>query len=99
MVWGSFLIAAAGLKTPTRNGCNAQGVNLTFNPLVCPHPCSKADAVIRKRAPAVAAELETLLADADATCRQLARHAYLALTEVGFGLYTILPLPILYGKY
>jgi len=28
MVWGSFLIAAAALKTPTRNGYNAQGVNL-----------------------------------------------------------------------
>jgi len=26
----SFLIAAAALKTPTRNGYNAQGVNLTF---------------------------------------------------------------------
>jgi len=30
-VWGSFLIAAAALKTPTRNGYNAQGVNLTFS--------------------------------------------------------------------
>jgi len=30
MVWGSFLIAAAALKTPTRNGSNAQGVNLTY---------------------------------------------------------------------
>ena len=32
MVWGSCLIAiaAAALKTPTRNGYNAQGVNLTF---------------------------------------------------------------------
>jgi len=30
MVWGSFLIAAAALKTPTRNCCNAQGVNLAF---------------------------------------------------------------------
>jgi len=32
MVWGSFLIAiaAAALKTPTRNGYNAQGVNLNF---------------------------------------------------------------------
>ena len=30
MVWGSFLIAAAALKTPTRNGYNAQGANLTF---------------------------------------------------------------------
>jgi len=30
MVWGSFLIAAAALKTRTRNGYNAQGVNLTF---------------------------------------------------------------------
>jgi len=30
MVWGSFLIAAAALKTPTRNGYNAQGVNLKF---------------------------------------------------------------------
>ena len=30
MVWGSFLIVAAALKTPTRNGYNAQGVNLTF---------------------------------------------------------------------
>jgi len=27
-VWGSFLIASAALKTPTRNGYNAQGVNL-----------------------------------------------------------------------
>ena len=30
MVWGSFLIAAAALKTPTINGYNAQGVNPTF---------------------------------------------------------------------
>jgi len=32
MVWGSFLItiAAAARKTPTRNGYNAQGVNLNF---------------------------------------------------------------------
>jgi len=29
-VWGSFLIAAAALRTPTINGFNAQGVNLTF---------------------------------------------------------------------
>jgi len=27
-LWGSFLIAAAALKTPTRNGYTAQGVNL-----------------------------------------------------------------------
>jgi len=32
MVWRSFYIAAAALKTPTRNGYNAQGVNLTFCP-------------------------------------------------------------------
>jgi len=30
MVLGSFLIVVAALKTPTRNGYNAQGVNLTF---------------------------------------------------------------------
>ena len=30
-LWGSFLIAAAALKTPTRNGYNAQGVNLKFH--------------------------------------------------------------------
>jgi len=30
MIWGSFLIAAAALKTPTINGYNAQGGNLTF---------------------------------------------------------------------
>jgi len=30
MVWGSFLIAAAALKTPTRNGYTAQGGNLTI---------------------------------------------------------------------
>ena len=29
-LWGSFLIAAAALKTPTRNGYNAQGVYLNF---------------------------------------------------------------------
>jgi len=29
-LWGSFLVAAAALKTPTRNGYNAQGVNLNF---------------------------------------------------------------------
>jgi len=27
---GGFLIAAAALKTPTRNGYSAQGVNLNF---------------------------------------------------------------------
>jgi len=32
-LWGSFLIAAAALKTPTRNGYNAQGVNLKFRHL------------------------------------------------------------------
>jgi len=31
-LWGSFLIVAAALKTPTRNGYNAQGVNLNFPP-------------------------------------------------------------------
>jgi len=30
-LWGSFLIAAAALKTPTRNGYNAQGVNLNLH--------------------------------------------------------------------
>jgi len=30
MVWGSFLIVAAALKKPMRNGYNAQGVNHTF---------------------------------------------------------------------
>jgi len=29
MVWGSYLIAAAALKALTRNGDNAQGINLT----------------------------------------------------------------------
>jgi len=29
-LWGSFLIAAAALKTRTRNGYNAQGVNLNY---------------------------------------------------------------------
>jgi len=29
-LWGIFLIAAAALKTLTRNGYNAQGVNLKF---------------------------------------------------------------------
>jgi len=32
-LWGRFLIAAAALKTPTRNGYNAQGVNLKFSPV------------------------------------------------------------------
>jgi len=41
-VWGSFLITAAALKTPTRNGYNAQGVNLTFRitPSSWAHPAS-----------------------------------------------------------
>jgi len=30
MVWGSFLIAAAALKTPARNGDKAHGVNFIF---------------------------------------------------------------------
>jgi len=34
MEWGSFLFAAAALKTPTRNGYNALGVNLTFPPFL-----------------------------------------------------------------
>jgi len=29
-LWGSFLIAVAALKTSTRNGYNAQGVNLNI---------------------------------------------------------------------
>jgi len=29
-LWESFLIAAAALKTPTRNGYNTQGFNLNF---------------------------------------------------------------------
>jgi len=32
---GSFLIAAAALKTPTRNGYNAQGVNLNVHVYIC----------------------------------------------------------------
>ena len=32
---GSFLIAAAALKTPTRNGYNAQGVNLNIHVYLC----------------------------------------------------------------
>ena len=35
MVWVVFLIAAAALKTPTRKGSNAQGVNLTVDPRSC----------------------------------------------------------------
>jgi len=31
LVWVSFIIAAAALNTPTRNGYNTQGVNLTCN--------------------------------------------------------------------
>jgi len=31
MVWGSCIFAAEALKTPTRNGYTAQGVNLRFN--------------------------------------------------------------------
>ena len=31
MVWERFLIVAAALKSPTINGYNAQGVNLTFS--------------------------------------------------------------------
>jgi len=30
-LWASFLIAAAALKTPTRNGYNAQGVNFNIS--------------------------------------------------------------------
>jgi len=43
MVWGSFLVAAAALKTPTRNGSNAQGVNLTLYIYykVCSRPTSQ----------------------------------------------------------
>jgi len=37
-LWGSFLIAAAALKTPTRNGYNPEGVNLNF--CVCKNPSS-----------------------------------------------------------
>jgi len=33
-LWRSFLIAAAAHKTPTRNGYNAQGVNLKFSEAV-----------------------------------------------------------------
>jgi len=35
-VWGSFLFAAAALKTPTQNCYNAQGVNLTFTEMRIP---------------------------------------------------------------
>jgi len=38
MLWGSFLIAAAALKTPARLGHNAQGVNLTFSGSSTPSP-------------------------------------------------------------
>lgn len=60
------VILLALSRQPRRNGATAD---------------SRGDAVIRKCAPAVAQELEALLADANATCRQLARHAYLALIE------------------
>jgi len=38
-LWGSFLIAAAALETPTRNGYNARSVNLKFQgaPLTLPN--------------------------------------------------------------
>jgi len=42
--WGSFLIAAAALKTPTRNGHNAQGVNLNFQA----RPCSLSGLTLEK---------------------------------------------------
>jgi len=48
MVWGSFLIAAAALKTPTRNGYNAQGVNLT---LPHPQPQARRDQIGRRGIP------------------------------------------------
>jgi len=32
MLWGSFLIVAAAFKPPTRNGYDAQGVNLNLRP-------------------------------------------------------------------
>jgi len=38
MVWGSFLIAAAALRTPTRNGYNDQGVQPQY---VCTCSASK----------------------------------------------------------
>jgi len=37
-LWGSFLIAAAALKTPTKNGYNAQGVNLKLHMQSLPYP-------------------------------------------------------------
>jgi len=36
-LWGRFLIAAAALKTPTKNGFNAQGVNLNFGKSAAPY--------------------------------------------------------------
>jgi len=52
MVWGSFVIAAAALKTPTKNGCNAQGVNLTFHrpPNHNPAEVDEKTGAIRRRA-------------------------------------------------
>jgi len=40
MEWGSFLLAIAALETPTRNGYNAQGVNLMFPSLSATRPIS-----------------------------------------------------------
>jgi len=49
MVWGSFLVAAAALKTPTRNGYNAQGVNLTACPPQVPTARAWAACLRRRR--------------------------------------------------
>ena len=55
MVWGSFLIAAAALKTPKRHDYNAQGVNLTFQVRLCEISVRPAAGVAR-----VAAQLARL---------------------------------------
>jgi len=45
-VWGSFLIAAAALKTPTGNGYNAQGGNLNFPlPIIYAGPLEEEDEI------------------------------------------------------
>ena len=45
-LWGSFLIAAAALKTPTRNCYNAQGGNLNFSVVNTWIPCGVSECLL-----------------------------------------------------